>query len=89
MLQIHIVRDQREKVIQGLKKRRLKDAEVLVDKALALDQKRKDTQRRNDEVLAESNVLAKEIGNLMKLGQKEKAEEIKIKTTELKRTLLN
>jgi len=51
MLQIHIVRDQRDNVIRGLKKRRLKDAEVLVDKALALDQKRKDTQRRNDEVL--------------------------------------
>jgi len=86
MLQIHIVRDQRENVIRGLKKRRLKDAEVLVDKALALDQKRKDTQRRNDEVLAESNTLAKDIGNLMKSGQKEKAEEIKIKTTALKKT---
>ena len=86
MLQIHIVRDQRDNVIRGLKKRRLKDAEVLVDKALALDQKRKDTQRRNDEVLAESNTLAKDIGNLMKSGQKEKAEEIKIKTTALKKT---
>src|SRR5258708_26154430 len=86
MVQIHIVREQREKVIQGLKKRKLKDAEVLVDTALALDQKRKDVQRRNDAVLAESNVLAKEIGNLMKSGQKEKAEEIKINTTGLKNT---
>ncbi len=86
MLQIHIVRDQREKVIRGLKKRRLKDAEVLVDTALALDQKRKDIQQRHDEVLSQSNMLAKEIGNLMKSGQKEKAEEIKIKTTELKKT---
>ena len=85
MLQIHVVRDQREKVLQGLKKRRLKEAEALVDKALSIDQKRKDTQRRNDEVLAESNVLAKEIGNLMKAGQKEKAEATKIKTTELKK----
>jgi seryl-tRNA synthetase len=86
MLQIHIVRDQRERVIRGLKKRRLKDAEALVDKALTLDQKRKDTQRMTDEVLAESNVLAKEIGSLMKSGQKEKAEALKIKTTELKKT---
>src|SRR6185295_11520709 len=86
MLQINVVRDQREKVLQGLKKRRLKDAEALVDRALSIDQKRKDTQRRNDEVLAESNVLAREIGNLMKAGQKEKAEVIKIKTTELKKT---
>src|SRR5258705_5276745 len=86
MLQIHIVRDQRENVIRGLKKRRLKDAEALVDKALALDQKRKDTQRKNDEILAESNTLAKDIGNLMKSGQKEKAEEIKVKSTVLKKT---
>ncbi len=64
----------------------MKDAEVLVDKALALDQKRKDIQQRHDEVLSQSNMLAKEIGNLMKSGQKEKAEEIKIKTTELKKT---
>ena len=89
MLQIQIVRERREKVIQGLKKRRLKDAEVLVDKALSLDQKRRDTQKLNDEVLSESNLLAKEIGNLMKSGQKEKAEEVKSRTSELKKTSAN
>jgi seryl-tRNA synthetase len=85
MLQIGIIRDNREQVILGLRKRRLKNPEILVDLALSLDQKRKDTQRRNDEILAESNALAKEIGQLMKSGQKEKAEEIKRKTGELKR----
>ncbi len=86
MLQINVVRERREKVIQGLKKRRLKDAEALVDKALSLDQERRDTQKQNDEVLSESNLLAKEIGNLMKAGDKEKAEEIKARTGELKKT---
>ena len=85
MLQINVMREHREKVIQGLKKRRLKDAEALVDNALALDQKRKDTQKLNDDVLAEANALAKEIGALMKSGQKEKAEGIKAKTGELKK----
>ena len=89
MLQIQIVREQREKVIQGLKKRRLKDAEVLVDKAISLDQKRRDTQKLNDEVLSESNLLSKEIGNLMKAGQKEKAEDVKSRTSELKKTSAN
>ncbi len=86
MLQIQVVREKREKVIQGLKKRRFRDAEALVDKALLLDQKRRDTQRQNDETLSESNVLAKEIGNLMKSGQKEKIDEIKARTTALKKT---
>jgi len=86
MLQIHIVRDQREKVIQGLKKRRLKDAEALVDSVLSLDTKRKEIQKRNDDVLAESNSLAREIGSLMKAGQKDEAEKIKSRTAELKKT---
>jgi len=86
MLQIHVVREDREKIIQGLKKRRLKDAEVLIDKAIALDQKRRETQRHNDDLLSQANNLAKEIGALMKAGEKEKAEEIKIKTSLLKKT---
>ena len=86
MLQIHVVREDREKIIQGLKKRRLKDAEVLIDKAIALDQKRRETQRHNDDLLSQANNLAKEIGALMKAGEKEKAEEIKVKTSLLKKT---
>lgn len=86
MLQIHVVREDREKIIQGLNKRRLKDAEVLIDKAIALDQKRRETQRHNDDLLSQANNLAKEIGALMKAGEKEKAEEIKVKTSLLKKT---
>lgn len=86
MLQIHVVREDREKIIQGLKKRRLKDAEILIDKAIALDQKRRETQRHNDDLLSQANNLAKEIGALMKAGEKEKAEEIKVKTSILKKS---
>ncbi len=85
MLQIQIVREQRDKIIRGLQKRRMKDAAALVDKAITLDQFRKDTQRKNDEVLAESNALAKEIGILIKSGEKQKADEIKSRTAELKK----
>jgi len=86
MLQIHVVREEREKIVKGLTKRRLKDAEILIDKAIALDQKRRETQRHNDDLLAQANNLAKEIGALMKAGEKEKAEEIKAKTSLLKKT---
>lgn len=85
MLQISTVRDQRTRVIEGLMKRRFKDAEVLIDAALTIDQKRKDVQKKNDDILGEANTLAKEIGNLMKSGQKDKAEQLKTRTTDLKK----
>jgi len=87
MLQVATIRDEKEKVIQALKKRRLKNIEETIENILSLDQKRKQTQRRQDDLLAESNTLAKEIGNLMKSGQKEKAEQLKSRTAEIKATV--
>src|SRR5688500_20124996 len=87
MLQVSVIREQREKVIQGLKKRRLKNIEGSLDTILSLDQKRKNTQQQQDALLAESNSLAKEIGNLMKSGQKEQAEKLKSRTAELKKSI--
>ncbi|HEY8937088.1 MAG TPA: serine--tRNA ligase [Cyclobacteriaceae bacterium] len=85
MLQVAIIREEKEKIIAGLKKRRFKNSEELIDKVLVLDQKRKQTQRQQDDLLAESNSLAKEIGNLMKSGKKEEADKLKIRTAEIKK----
>jgi seryl-tRNA synthetase len=87
MLQVATIREEKDKVITGLKKRRLKNIEETIEKVLSLDQKRKQTQRQQDDLLAESNGLAKEIGNLMKGGQKEQAEKLKIRTAEIKKTV--
>jgi seryl-tRNA synthetase len=87
MLQVSLIREEKEKVIQGLKKRRLKNIEETLDKILSLDQKRRQTQQQQDSLLAESNSIAKEIGNLMKSGQKAEAETLKGKTAELKKTI--
>lgn len=84
MLQVATIRDEKAKVIQALKKRRLKNIEETIENILSLDQKRKQTQRKQDDLLAESNALAKEIGNLMKSGQKEKADQLKSRTAEIK-----
>ncbi|MEQ9413718.1 MAG: serine--tRNA ligase, partial [Cyclobacteriaceae bacterium] len=86
MLQINVIREEREKVIAGLLKRNFSEAPELVDKATALDKSRREKQLKNDELLAEANKLAKEIGNLMKLGKREEAEEIKVKTADLKKS---
>lgn len=84
MLQINIIRDDRERVIAGLSKRNFKEASELVDKAISLDKARRELQQKNDEILGEINKLSKEIGGLMKAGKKEEAEAIKSKTAEFK-----
>jgi seryl-tRNA synthetase len=87
MLQVSVLREDKDKVINGLKKRRLKNIEATLENILSLDQKRRQTQQQQDNLLAESNTLAKEIGALMKAGQKEQAEKIKARTAELKKSV--
>lgn len=85
MLQINIIREERDQVIAKLQKRNFKDAEALVDKAILLDKNRRENQLKNDEILAEVNRFSKEIGGLMKSGKKEEAEKIKAQTADLKK----
>lgn len=73
MLQVSVIREQREHIIKGLGKRGLKEAAELVDKAIALDQSRRDTQRQADDLKARSNTEAKRIGELMKAGKADEA----------------
>lgn len=83
MLQTAFIRENREKVIQALGKRNF-DARPLVDEVIALDEKRRSTQVELDTVLSESNKLSRDIGELMKAGEKAKAAIIKEKTTQFK-----
>jgi len=83
MLQTAFIRENREKVIQALAKRNF-DAAPLVDEVIALDEKRRHTQVELDTVLSESNRLSKDIGELMKAGEKAKAAIIKEKTVQYK-----
>jgi seryl-tRNA synthetase len=84
MLELTRIRNNKTEVINALDKRRFADAKQLIDKILELDDDRKATQSKNDEILAEANQISKEIGALMKAGEKDKAEKIKSKSVELK-----
>jgi seryl-tRNA synthetase len=84
MLQTNFIRDNKDLTIAGLIKKHFKDAEAAVDRILGLDQKRRELQQNLDETLALSNNKAKEIGALMKAGQKEEAEAAKADTAALK-----
>lgn len=83
MLQIAHIRENKEAVIKALAKRNI-DATTLVETAIDLDEKRRSTQVELDNILAESNKISKDIGALMKSGEKAKAEILKTKTSSLK-----
>lgn len=87
MLQVSSIREEKEKVIKGLRKRRIKNVEESIETILNLDLKRRQTQQQQDTLLAEANAIAREIGNLMKAGKKAEAEELKAKTAEMKKQI--
>jgi len=83
MLQLNTIREEKDRVLSGLKKRNFKELH-LIDNIIALDEKRRATQLSLDETLAKSNNLSKEIGNLFKAGQTDKANALKEQTATLK-----
>jgi seryl-tRNA synthetase len=85
MLQVPFIRENKDLVIARLEKRNI-DATAMIDEVMALDEDRKRIQTELDNTLAESNALSKEIGNLYKSGEAQKANLLKEKTSELKDT---
>jgi seryl-tRNA synthetase len=83
MLQIAFIRENQEKVIKALAKRNI-DATQTVHEVVALDENRRATQLEMDNLLAETNKLSKDIGELMKSGEKSKAEILKLKVHTIK-----
>lgn len=88
MLQIGFLRENKTEAIGRLSKR-MENAEDAVEKVLALDASRRNIQTQLDNTAAELNTLSKEIGILFKSGQIEKANLLKLKTTDLKNQKLN
>ena len=76
MLQLNTLRSQPEWVKERLAHKHLKELD-LVDRIIAIDEKRRTLQTENDELLAAINKASKEIGQLMGSGQKEAAEQRK------------
>ncbi len=83
MLQIAFIRENKEKVVQALSKKHF-DAKTVVDEVISLDENRRATQVELDTLLSESNKLSKDIGEMMKNGEKAKAEILKEKTAQIK-----
>ena len=73
MLQVNTIRENTAQVLLGLAKRGLKNAQQLIDEVQQLDQNRKETQKKADDLKAKSNAESKKIGEMMKAGQQAEA----------------
>ena len=77
MIDINLIRTNPELVKENIKKK-FQDAKLpLVDEALALDLKRRALIAEGDALRAARNTLSKKVGELMKAGKREEAEEVK------------
>jgi seryl-tRNA synthetase len=77
MLQLQVVRENTDQILEGLNKRGLKNAARLIEEVLEIDQKRKDTQKRADDLKARSNEQSKKIGEMMKAGKQAEATQLR------------
>ncbi len=83
MLPINLFRQNKELILDGLKKKNFKEPE-LVDKIIQLDEKRRQLQTENDNLAAAVNSASKNIGQLMAKGNKEEAEQLKAQVAQHK-----
>ena len=83
MLTLKTLRDDPQGVVEKLKIKNF-DAKPIVDRILELDTLRRNLQTESDELLSRQKQIAAKIGELMKEGRKEEAEEAKAETAELK-----
>ena len=79
MLTINLIREKRDFIAERLRIRNF-DAEKILDKILQTDAERRQIQVRTDALQAEMNRISKEIGSLMKSGNKDEADAAKEKT---------
>lgn len=86
MLQVSLLRDQRDLVLNRLALKGFDDT-ALVDAVVSDDDARRRLQSENDALLARRNQASKEIGALMSKGQKTEAEAIKAEVASIKTTV--
>lgn len=87
MLTLKVITEETEKVIKGLEKKHFSGAQEAVEKAIAIDKRRREAQTKLDAALAESKKYAAQIGSLMKQGKKDEAEAAKAEVAKLKENI--
>jgi seryl-tRNA synthetase len=85
MLQLSTLRENTQQVIEKLAKKNFKN-EATIHEVIALDNARRTTQNEQEAILAQNNALAKQVGDLMKAGNKDEANALKETTLANKET---
>jgi|APCry1669188970_1035186.scaffolds.fasta_scaffold00004_4 seryl-tRNA synthetase len=83
MLQLALIREKTTEVIERLKVKNYDGQQIIAD-IIRFDDTRRETQKALDDIQAQSNILAKEIGILFKQGKAAEAGALKEKTADLK-----
>ncbi len=83
MLSLNFIRDNTQEVIDRLAIKNFNGSEI-IGRIVELDNQRRDTQKKLDDIQSQSNQLAKEIGILFQSGKASEANILKEKTGELK-----
>ena len=84
MLTLKLITEEKARVIAGLEKKHFPNAAEAIEKVLATDKARRETQQALDACLSEQKKAAAEIGKLMKQGDKAAADAAKVTVAELK-----
>ena len=77
MIDIKLIRENRDLVKENIKKKFQDEKLPLVDEVYELDKKVREVQTKCDNLKAEKNKLSAEIGKLMQQGLKEKADDVR------------
>ena len=84
MLTLKLISEETERVVKGLEKKHFQRAREAVEKVLEYNEIRRKAQQKLDANKQQQNQLSKQIGGLMKDGNKAEAEKIKDQVAELK-----
>ena len=87
MIDIKLIRTNPELVKENIKKKFQDEKIALVDEVIELDKKFRETKLECDNLRNMRNVKSKEIGGLMKNGQKDEAEKVKAEVAEIGKKL--
>ena len=83
MIDIKLIRENRDLVKENIKKKFQDEKLVLVDEVYEMDKEYRASKTKGDEIRATRNKISKEIGMLMKQGKKDEAEQAKQKVKDL------
>lgn len=83
MIDINLIRNNKELVKENIKKKFQEDKLSLVDKIYDLDLKFREFKQKGDVLRSEKNTLSSKIGLLMREGKKEEAESTKKKVSQI------